>query len=403
MSAAKYNENPGWMEYAGNPVNGLMTILPAPVDPAQILLPLYGTHNFTDGFVHAPAFRVYGFDNRVYESPIPKDPEAPLPSVISANRPEGTTSVQVTVPSIFNTYVLPHVSRTFPPAIASSGLDIYRFPYASPPVLESHQDKCTQENNNCGISQDTGQGETAVSQSFELPSNYNSKVVVNRTNREEQLYINGVHVATTPGHYEILAVYGNTAVVRETTAGEHQEISLPYWHQSLNERVYDDRWHFAAKYAVYSNGVRYDLPGATTIRSHYLTTRTEAAPDWSTVSPVRTLTYDIVDDIIGLHIDRIFINESFDKQHILVAYDEYAYNNGEGLVHELKYGATLSDGTGWDILYYDIAASKLQYCDHDAVRTGRKLLLFKSDGTLEAQLADPIGLDKKIGSIGILN
>jgi hypothetical protein len=117
---------------------------------------------------------------------------------------------------------------------------------------------------------------------------------------------------------------------------------------------------------------------------------------------VNYLTYEIAEDITGYHADRIFISESFDRNHILVAFDEYAYNSGAGLVHDLRYEQS-NLGDGKYILYLDMPSIKLQNADHEALRTGRKLLLFKSDGTPKGELQDPIGLGYTIGSIGILN
>lgn len=154
-----------------------------------------------------------------------------------------------------------------------------------------------------------------------------------------------------------------------------------------------------ARYYIYVKGRRYDLAGTTEI-----TTKTLAydITQPKTGNPVDHLADRAVDDITGYHIDRIFLSETFDGSHILAAFDEYTYNNGKGLIHNLKYDPSDADNTKY-ILYYDIPTNEIQNADHEATRTGRQLLLFRSDGSLKANLNDPVGLVFTLGSVGILN
>lgn len=412
-SLGMYNENTGWMKYAGSPVNGLFAVLSPPgSDPARRFFPLYKAVNFNDTFVEAPALTFYGFDGTIREDPIPRDPEAPSASIVSAHLPNGGDAVEVAVPSIFDDYVMPHPTRRFAPELASSGLDRYRMMLSAPAVLEDRWPKCSQESNNCGTAYDPAQGPRAISPVYDIPSNDDSKVRVHAGDNGqfyEELFIDGKLVETSSvaydkneTHYQILAVHGDTAVVRRTSFASGAEVPLSYWYQGLHERVVESREDFLSTYSIYVNGSRYDLSGITAVRSRYLATRFEEDPDLNGFSPVDYLTYDAAEDITGYHPDRFFINESFDRQHVLVAFDEYAYNGGEGLVHDLRYEQVGADGAR-SILYLDIPQAMLQNADHEATRTGRKLLLFNADGTLKAELNDPIGLKDTIGSIGILN
>ena len=120
---------------------------------------------------------------------------------------------------------------------------------------------------------------------------------------------------------------------------------------------------------------------------------------------VSFLTFEPAQDITGYHPDRIFLSESRGGSFVLVAFDEYEYNNGEGFLHTLNYdylGAD-TDGRAYHFLYFDIPEAKLQYADHEAKRVGRRIMLFDKDGRLLENLQDPVGLTGSIGSIGILN
>ena len=418
LSFGIYNENTGWMEYAvgwsndafGNPINSLLTILsPALSDPQnQRFFPLYKGINFNDVFVETPLFKAYNFDKSTYEINIPKDPNAPMPSIISAYKPQGADYVRVSIPSVFNTYVMPNPYWVNSATIGSSGLDYYRF-YSSSTAYESHEDKCISEDNNCGNVYDPNQGPESIKTIFDIPYNYNSYVRVHRSPYYEELYINGQLVETSTAsttqletHYQILAVYKDMAVIRETNYISYSETPLNYWYSQNFYRIYEKQWNFTSSYYIYVKGVRYNLTGTTNIKSRYLATPYAEIPEEGTASRVNYLTFEMADDITGYHIDRIFISDSFDRQHILVAFDEYAYNNGAGLVHQLKYDPS-DVGDGKYILYHDIPVNEIQNADHEGTRVGRKLLLFRSDGTLKTNLQDPIGLNYTVGSIGILN
>ncbi len=394
-----YNENTGWMEYADT---GLMTIKAPTPDPYARFFPLYQTTNFNDTFIETPTFKVYNFNGGSYEANIPKDSDAPTPSVVSAYKPQGADYVKVSIPTIFN-YIRRGWSST-----GSSGLDYYRFYSSTAPAYDYHENKCILEDSNCGYLYDPSSGSSSVNSIFDIPYNHNNYVRVHNNEGGiyyEEVYINGRPVENSAPatdrlrtHYQLLASYKDTAVIRETNFISFNETPLSYSYGAY--RIYERQWDFTSRYYIYVKGVRYDLTGITNIKSKLLTT--PYSPEIVNGSQVHHLTFEIADDITNYHIDRIFISESFDRSYILVSLDEYTYNNGAGLVNSLKYEPSDS-GDGSYILYYGIPPNEIQNADHEGIRTGRKMLLFKSDGTLKTQLQDPIGINFTIGSMGIVD
>jgi hypothetical protein len=398
----KYSENPGWMDYTSQ---GLLSILsPPPANPQTRFFSLYKGANFNDIFVQAPVFRFYNFDNSIYESAIPKDPEAPTASIVSAYRPNGTSDVTVSIPTVFNTYVQPNQGWTLSPVVGSSGMDNYQFHSNAPPTIISHENKCIAEDNNCG---NVIIGVVPV---FDIPYNDNSYVRIHFNDGGqyyEELYIHGQLKQTSTAspdklatHYQILAAHKDTAVIRETNLLSEQEVPMDFnFRPDSGSTVYEMQKSLTARYYIYVNGAKYNLTGTTNITNRFLTYHTSTG---SPGLPVDYLTFEPVEDITGYHLDRIFIGESSAGSNILIAFDEYTYNNGAGLVHSLHYElSNLNDGK--HILYYDIPLANIQNADHEGTRVGRKLLLFGSDGSLQQSLQDPIGLNYTIGSIGILN
>jgi hypothetical protein len=409
--------NGGWMEYTDS---GLFTILSTPsTQPrTQRNFPLYQTVNFNDIYIETPAFRSYGFNGSITEHPIPKDPDAPLPSIVAANRPTGANYVEAAVPAIFTASFYTDLSTRRAEGLGSSGYDYYRIRNDSvPPEQTGHADKCAAEDANCGIAYDKELTEPII-YSFDIPSDYNSKVHVTIApggSHYEELYVNGVLVESTSSvnelqtHYQILAVHKDVAFVRRTQLQSYHYGAVPYRPATgvaivAEQPIVDNQWDYRATYSS-----RYDLEGVTMVHRHRL-----SAPDHDMGLPyqptwplVSRLQQGAVDDITGYHLDRIFISKTLDGRHALVAFDEYAYNNGAGLEHELRFEVAdchLNDPDAQpSVLYYGIAPDKLQNCDHEGQRTGRKLLLFNADGTLKSQLQDPIGLGLTVGSIGILN
>lgn len=213
-------------------------------------------------------------------------------------------------------------------------------------------------------------------------------------------------------HYQILAVYKKTAMVRKTNWNSKTETALPYRYKQIladdgsliTPRIYEIVHNFTANYTIYINGTAYNLTGQTTVQSKLLDYPYHAGynDNVTGLPQVEYLTFEYVEDITGYHPDRIFISGTFDGKYILAAFDEYDYNSGAGLVHNLKYEES-DTGNGKYFLYLDIPPAELQGASHEALPVGRKLLLFRSDGTLENTLQDPIGLNYTIGSIGILN
>ncbi len=235
----------------------------------------------------------------------------------------------------------------------------------------------------------------------------------------EELFVNGQEVAESAKstnkletHYQILAVYKNTAVVRETSWVSEAETALPYMYQTIvaddysliNPQIYEVVHNHTANYTIYINGNSYNLTGQTTVQSKVLdyTHHADFNDNVTGLPSVEYMTFEYVEDITGYHLDRIFISDTFDGNYILVAFDEYDYNSGAGLVHNLNYQES-DQADGNYFLYLDIPPNEIQGASHEALPVGRQLLLFRSDGTLEDSLQDPIGLNYFIGSIGILN
>jgi hypothetical protein len=400
----KYNENPGWMDYTPQ---GLLSILsPPPANPQTRFFSLYKGANFNDIFVQAPVFRFYNFDNSIVDNSIPIDPNAPQSSIVSAYR-SGTDDVAVSIPSVFNTYVRPNSYWVNSPTMASSGLDNYLFHSLAAPTFVSHADKCSVENNNCGDVYDPNQGAQVVQPVYDIPYNDNSYVRVHFNDGGqyyEELYIHGqLRETSIPSpdklttHYQILAAHKDVAVVRETNLLSEQDLPMDYYY-SVVGRIHEKQKALTAQYYIYVNGSRYNFTGTTNITFHLLDYTNEP----SAGQPVDYLTFEPVEDITGYHLDRIFINESLAGGNVLVAFDEYTYNNGAGLVHSLHYDPS-DIGNGKYILYYSIPPTQIQNADHEGTRVGRQLLLFGSNGTLQQSLQDPVGLGYTIGSIGILN
>ena len=409
-----YEENPGYMEYMENPNNlgtyGIYSLRPVvAANPQQRYFSWYNSNNFIGTFLEYDTAKFYKFDKTTDEQAVSQDADAPFPSVVAASR-DGN-GFKVKIPKIFN-YVRPNPYWSGSSGYGSSGIDNYTTDIGFPMSLDSSENKCSSEDNNCGNVYDPGQGSSSVETIYQIPYNYNSYVTIHSNDGGqyyEELYINGQMAESSSiatdwlrTHYQILAVYKDIAVIRETNFVSYTDTPLDYRYTIANIiRIYEEQWNFTAKYYIYVKGVRYDLAGTTNIKSKYLDTVTETMS--SPLPPiVDYLTWEAVEDITGYHLDRIFISDSFDGNYILVAFDEYEYNNGAGLVHSLKYEQS-DIGDGKYILYYDIPLSEIQGADHEATRVGRKLLLFDANGTLRESLQDPIGLDYTMGTIGILN
>jgi len=407
-----YEENSGWMEYSAD---GLWTVLPKlPANPQYTqYFTVMPTLNFWDWFLEAGQFKFYGFYISNNEELIPQDSQATLPSVIGVDKPAGFDYINVSVPSIFS-YIRPNPYWVHSPSLGSSGYDNYRFFKDNPSAYLSHSNKCTSEAQCCG---NVG-GPFCLTFPFIIPYNYNSfvKVFSQTGNYYEELYINGIkREFSAPDtflktHYQLLAVYKNIAVVRETNWVSKDEYDLSYRsklvlnpqdQQLINSQIISINENFTAKYYIYINGVKYNLTGLTTIKSKVISFDPTREGDPS--DPLAYyLTFEYVDDITGYHIDRIFINESLDSEYILVVFDEYSYNSGKGMIHNLTYEQSdMLDGLYF--LFYKIPLGYIQACDHVGARVGRQMLLFKKDGTLVNKLTDPIGLNYTIGQAGILN
>ena len=404
-----YEENSGWMEYSAD---GLWTVLPKlPANPQYTqYFTVMPTENFWDWFLETGKFKFYGFYISNNEEFIPQDPQATLPAVIGVDKPGGSDYINVSVPSIFS-FIRPNPYWVHSLALGSSGYDNYRFFKDNPSTYLSHNNKCTSEAQCCG----NYGGPFCFQNPFNIPYNYNSYVRVNAAsgNYWERLWINGVNVQSSSSpdflktHYQILAVHKNIAVIRETNWVSKDEYDLNYRSKLvlnpqgklINSQIISIDENFTAKYYIYVNGVKYNLTGLTTIKSKVIS----FDPTRESTDPLAYyLTFEYVDDITGYHIDRIFINESLDGEYILVVFDEYSYNNGKGMIHNLTYEES-DEGNGLYFLFYKILLSDIQACDHVGARVGRQLLLFKKDGTLVNKLTDPIGLNYTIGQAGILN
>ncbi len=420
MMFGAYQENPGYMEYTDT---GLYSVRPVPAsDPGQRYFSEYHSTNFIDTFFEYDTAKFYYFDGSpTNEQIIPQDPDAPLTSVTAVS--SAGNSFYISVPKIYD-YDMPN--PFWPSATISdgcSGVDVYLANLGL--SHDSTENKCATADNNCGFVHEEP-GASSNEAEFEIPYNYNSWVhVINGNPYYEELYINGQLVETSPPadrletHYEILAVYKNIAVVRETTLVSSVETPIGYRYQNvvtkeepytmISPDVLDMVYSFVSTYYIYINGNRYNLSGQTFVESRILSFHNDNIDD-DTQDPTQPiawfLTGEHVDDITGYHIDRIFISDTFDGNYVLVAFDEYAYNNGAGLVHDLEEVDTGLDTQGGEnkyFVYHDIPPEEIQGASHEALPSGRKLLLLKSDGTLEQSLQDPVGLGWIIGSIGILN
>ncbi len=412
LNFGAYQENAGYMEYTEDTNNpgtfGLYSLRPKLAsNPLEIFFSLYKSLNFNDTFLEYDTSKFYYFNGTVDAQTIPKDIDAPYSSVVAVSKTGGTFNIKI--PKIFN-YTRPNPYWPGFTDYGSSGIDNYIASIGTPMSYSTTQNKCISEDSNCGniYRVEEGSSNTAT---LDIPYNYQSYVRVHISPYYEELYINGQPVESSPiatdglrTHYQILAVYKDIAVIRETNYVSYSETPLDY---KYVYRIYDGQWNFTATYYIYIKGVKYNLTGTTNITSRYLETPYAEIPEAGTTSPVNYLTFEPVEDIIGYHIDRIFISDSFDGSNILVAFDEYAYNNGAGLVHDLKYELSdepLDQGEPEKhILYYSIPLNEIQAVDHGGTRVGRKLLLFNADGTLKESLQDPVGLSYTIGSIGILN
>src|SRR3989338_8498507 len=243
-----YNENTGWMEYTDT---GLMTIQTPTSDPYARFFPLYQTTNFNDTFIETPSFKVYNFNGGSYEAGIPKDPDAPTPSIVSAYKPQGADYVKVSIPTIFN-----YIRRGWT-TIGSSGLDYYRFYSNSAPLYEYHESKCILEDSNCSYLYDPSSGNSSVNSIFDIPYNHNNYVRVynNAGSYYEELYINNILRETSPiatdrlrTHYQILASYKDATVIRETNFIAFNEIPLSYSYGAY--RIYERQWDFTSRYYI---------------------------------------------------------------------------------------------------------------------------------------------------------
>lgn len=405
LNFGAYEPNTGWMEYTGN---GLLSVLSPPSNPQQRFFPLYKSLNFNDAFVETPYFTAYNFNGSRYEAGIPKDPDAPKPAIVSADRPDGADYVKVSIPEVFSTYVRPKTYWRPLANLGSSGLDYYRFYSDSSAAYDSGEDKCIIENNNCGNMYDTSQGDSSINTTYDMPYNFNSHVRVHINDNGlyyEKLFINGQLVETSPAsadslktHYQILAVYKDTAVIRKTGYVSEAVIPLEYAYANLL-RVVEKQWNWTSGYYIFVKGRKYEIPGTTAVSSRLLTYDYNQPPAGPRVD---YLAFETVEDITGYHMDRIFISETFDGNNILIAFDEYKYNGGKGFVHQLKYEQSDS-GEDKSILFYGIPASEIQNADHEAARVGRQILLFRGDGTFKGNIEDPLGLNLTIGSVGMLN
>lgn len=232
FTSGAYNENTGWMEYTDT---GVMTILPKlPINPGESTSPWYTGYNFNDTFVETPSYKVYNFDGSPNEQDIPKDPDAPLAAIVSAEK-TGADCVNVSIPSVY-----PYGSST-----GSSGLDYYRLCPNTAPVNYTHADKCNTQDTNCGNVYNTLAGSSNKTV-FDIPSNYGSYVRVHRNDGGqyyEELYINGQLIETTPpstdqlnSHYQILVAYKDTAVVRRIDYITKTQTPLDYAY--LNSTAY---------------------------------------------------------------------------------------------------------------------------------------------------------------------
>ncbi len=418
LNFGAYEENPGYMEYTEDTNNpgtfGLYSLRPKlATTPSEIFFPMYRSLNFNDAFLEYDTSKFYYFNGAVDVQTIPKDIDAPYSSIVAVSKTGNVFNIEI--PKIFN-YTRPNTYWPGSAGYGSSGIDNYTASIATPMNYSSYENKCMAEDNNCGNIYKVEEGSSNTT-SFNIPYNFNSwvHVVADNANNQyyEELYINGQPVETSSistdklqTHYQILAVYKDIAVIRETNYISYNETPLNYSYINFY-RIYDRQWNFTARYYIYVKGVRNDLTGTTSIISRNLDIPYQEIPEAGTTSAVHYLTYEVAEDITGYHIDRIFISDSFDSSSILVAFDEYAYNSGAGLVHDLKYELSdepLDQGEPEKyILYYSIPLNEIQAVDHAGARVGRKLLLFNADGTLNQSLQDPVGLNFTIGSIGILN